>query len=159
MRSTLLRMKLTDRFSYDADKNLLSINFEGHDVSTTGDVKAIREEVERPLGSIMTRPYTMANYDNFTIRPEVLDEYSAMVSALVARFCTGVTRYTTSSFLRMKRRRTEGKWRRSVHIRKLGGGKGAHVCGPIRRDIALKPTFSDPSQLVTSVRVGRRHSF
>lgn len=102
LRSILLGMKLADRFSYDAEKNLFFINFEGHDVATTGDVGAIREEVERRLGSLPTKPHAVVNYDNFSLRPEVLDEYTAMVSELVARFYSGVTRYTTSSFLRMK---------------------------------------------------------
>jgi propionate CoA-transferase len=44
----------------------------------------------------------IVNYDHFTINPEVLDEYSAMIDDLVRRFCSGVTRYATSSFLRAK---------------------------------------------------------
>jgi propionate CoA-transferase len=44
----------------------------------------------------------VVNYDNFSLRPEVLDEYSSMVLTLAARFYSGATRYTTSSFLRMK---------------------------------------------------------
>jgi propionate CoA-transferase len=34
--------------------------------------------------------------------PELLDEYSAAVRSLVDRFYSGVSRYTTSGFLRMK---------------------------------------------------------
>jgi propionate CoA-transferase len=102
LRSTLLRMQLVERFSYDAEKNLFFINFEGHDVSTSHDVEAIREEVERRLGALLVRPHAIVNYDNFSIRPEILDDYSRMVSALVASFYSGVTRYTTSSFMRMK---------------------------------------------------------
>jgi propionate CoA-transferase len=44
----------------------------------------------------------MINYDNFSILPELLDEYSAAVRGLVDRFYYGVSRYTTSGFLRMK---------------------------------------------------------
>lgn len=46
--------------------------------------------------------YAIVNYDNFTIFPDVIDDYSAMVRNLVDRFYAGVTRYTTSSFLRTK---------------------------------------------------------
>jgi propionate CoA-transferase len=102
LRSVLLGMRLADRFSLDTEKNLFFINFEGHDVATSEDVQAIRREVERRLGSVATKPHAVVNYDNFSLRPEVLDEYSSMVMALAARFYSGVTRYTTSSFLRMK---------------------------------------------------------
>ena len=52
-----------------------------------------------PLGR---KVYAIVNYDNFTIFPDILDEYSAMVRDLVDRFYSGVTRYTTSGFLRAK---------------------------------------------------------
>ena len=44
----------------------------------------------------------IVNYDNFTILPDIVDEYTDMVKYLVDHFYSGVTRYTTSTFLRMK---------------------------------------------------------
>jgi propionate CoA-transferase len=102
LRSVLLRLKLRDRFSYDADKNMLFINFEGHKVATEEDVDAIRAEVELVLSRLKVKPHAIVNYDNFSIAPEVIDAYSDMVTGLVSRFYSDVTRYTTSSFLRMK---------------------------------------------------------
>ena len=46
--------------------------------------------------------YAIVNYDGFSILPELLDAYSAMVQELTDRFYSGVTRYTTSGFLRVK---------------------------------------------------------
>ncbi|REG59366.1 propionate CoA-transferase [Paraburkholderia sp. BL6669N2] len=102
LRAMLLRLKLSERFSYDPEKNMFFINFEGHKVSTADDVQAIRAEVERSLSGLKVRPHAIVNYDNFSIAPEVIDAYSEMVTGLVARFYSDVTRYTTSSFLRMK---------------------------------------------------------
>jgi len=102
LRSVLLRLRLRERFSYDADKNMLFINFEGHKVATEEDVEAIRAEVELALAGLDARPHAIVNYDNFSIAPEVIDAYSDMVTELVSRFYSDVTRYTTSSFLRMK---------------------------------------------------------
>jgi propionate CoA-transferase len=102
LRSVLLRLRLRERFSYDADKNMLFINFEGHKVATEEDVEAIRAEVELALSGLKVRPHAIVNYDNFSIAPEVIDAYSDMVTGLVSRFYSDVTRYTTSSFLRMK---------------------------------------------------------
>jgi propionate CoA-transferase len=102
LRAVLLGLKLSERFSYDATKNMFFINFEGHEVKSIDDVEAIRSAVETNLSGIDVKPYAIVNYDNFSIHPEVIDAYSDMVTGLVNRFYSGVTRYTTSSFLRMK---------------------------------------------------------
>jgi propionate CoA-transferase len=81
---------------------MLFINFEGHKVATPDDVEAIRAEVERALSGAAARPHAIVNYDNFSIAADVIDAYSDMVTDLVDRFYSDVTRYTTSSFLRMK---------------------------------------------------------
>jgi propionate CoA-transferase len=102
LRNLLLRLDLSERFSYDAEKNLFFINFEGHEVANLSDVEAIRKEVESQLSGAKSRPHAIVNYDNFSIRPNMLDAYSEMVTKLVKGCYDGVTRYTTSSFLRMK---------------------------------------------------------
>ena len=66
------------------------------------DIEEIRRIVESKLAPLRRKVYAIVNYDNFEILPDVIDEYSAMVRDLVDRFYTGVTRYTTSSFLRAK---------------------------------------------------------
>ncbi len=102
LRDVLLQLDLSEHFSYDAEKHLFFINFEGHEVAHLDDVEAIRKEVEKQLAHARKRPHAIVNYDNFSIRPNLLDAYSEMVSRLVSDFYEGVTRYTTSSFLRMK---------------------------------------------------------
>ena len=52
-----------------------------------------------PLGK---KVFTIANYDNFSIDDAIPDAYTEMVRGLTERFYSGVTRYTTSTFLRMK---------------------------------------------------------
>lgn len=102
LRGILLGLRLSERFSYDASQNMLFINFEGHEVASAEDVEAIRREVEVQLAGATAKPHAIVNYDNFSIRPEILDAYSEMVTKLVSKFYGSVTRYTTSSFLRMK---------------------------------------------------------
>ena len=65
-------------------------------------VRAIVKAVEDKLAPVGHRVYAIVNYDNFSIVPELLDEYSAAVRSLVDRFYSGVSRYTTSGFLRIK---------------------------------------------------------
>jgi propionate CoA-transferase len=58
--------------------------------------------VEKLLSPLDKKVYTIVNYDNFSILPDFVDQYTEMVNSLVDRYYTGVTRYTTSAFLRMK---------------------------------------------------------
>ena len=53
------------------------------------------------LATLGKKVNTIVNYDNFNIRPELVEEYSDMVK-YVMKYYRGVTRYTTSTFLRMK---------------------------------------------------------
>jgi propionate CoA-transferase len=46
--------------------------------------------------------FAIVNYDNFSIPPDLLDAYIDMVKGIVDRYYSGVTRYTTTAFLRMK---------------------------------------------------------
>ena len=102
LRNDLVDIPLPRRFTYDEQQNLFFINFERLALRTSADIKAIEKAVERRLTSLGRRVYAIVNYDNFSILPELLDEYSAMVRSLTDRFYSGVSRYTTSGFLRIK---------------------------------------------------------
>ena len=102
LRDELLRIPLERRFTYDPQQNLFFVNFEGLVVATREDVERIRHLVEEAMTPIGRKVYAIVNYDRFTILPNVLDDYTAMVKDLVDRFYSGVTRYTTSGFLRAK---------------------------------------------------------
>ncbi len=77
------------------------INFEGHEVTHPGDVEAIRLEVEKQLANAEGKPHTIVNYDNFSIRPSMLDAYSEMVTRLVKLLRRRNALYD-KQFLRMK---------------------------------------------------------
>ena len=44
----------------------------------------------------------VVNYDNFYLDPALTDDYSSVVRSLAERYYASVTRYTTSSFMRLK---------------------------------------------------------
>lgn len=102
LQADLLTLRLQDRLSYDAAENLFFVNFEGLAVKSLDDIEKIRLAVEEILTPVSQKVDTIVNYDNFYILPELVDPYTAMVKALVERFYAGVTRYTTSTFLRLK---------------------------------------------------------
>ena len=102
LRDQLLRMPIEQRFTYHPAENRFFANLEGHRVRNHEDVEEVRRMVESKLALLGHKVYAIVNYDNFEIFPDIIDEYSAMVRDLVDRFYSGVTRYTTSSFLRAK---------------------------------------------------------
>ena len=102
LRERLLEIPLDRRLAYDADSNALFINFERLQVRTPQDVAAIQREVARKLDGIGKKVYAIVNYDNFSIAPELVDDYAAMVKGLLDAYYWDVTRYTTSGFLRLK---------------------------------------------------------
>ena len=102
LRRALLRLPVEQRFTYDAEEDLFFVNLEGYEIKTLADAEAIREQVQRNLGSLGHKTYAVVNYDNFTIDPDLIDPYTDIIKDLMNRFYSGVTRYTTSAFLRMK---------------------------------------------------------
>lgn len=102
LREDLLTLALEERLIYDPSENLFFVNFEGHSIKTRQDIQGAKEAVEKILSPLGKKVYTIVNYDNFTILPDLVDEYTEMVKYLVNKYYSGVTRYTTSTFLRMK---------------------------------------------------------
>jgi propionate CoA-transferase len=102
LREDMLSIPLDQRFTYDPQQNLFFVNFERFSVRSRAEIRAIVKAVEDTLAPLGHRVYAIVNYDNFSILPELLDEYSDAVRSLVDRFYSGVSRYTTSGFLRIK---------------------------------------------------------
>jgi len=102
LRERMLAIPLERRFAFAPEQDIFFINFERLDIRTPQDIADVRAEVEKNLEPLDRKVYAIVNYDGFSIVPELVDAYSAMVKDLVARFYTRVTRYTTSNFLRMK---------------------------------------------------------
>ncbi|MBU0992331.1 MAG: acyl CoA:acetate/3-ketoacid CoA transferase [Proteobacteria bacterium] len=116
LKNELLAISLDDRLSYDPEKNFFFVNFEGLSVNYAEDIDNIRKSVEKVLMPLDKKVYTIVNYDNFSINPEIIDAYTLMVDEIVKRFYIGVTRYTTSTFLRMKLGEALMKRKASPHI-------------------------------------------
>ncbi len=102
LKDDLLEIPLEDRFIYDPKEDLFFVNLENFAVKTSEQVRRIEAAVEDILRPLDRKVHAIVNYDNFAIAPEVLNEYTYMVKGLVDRFYSRVTRYTTSTFLRMK---------------------------------------------------------
>jgi propionate CoA-transferase len=102
LRERMLAVPIARRFEYDASGNVLFIDFEGLDVDTEATIMAIEHEVTTRVGGLDRRVRVVVNYDHFSIRPELMDAYSAMVRRVTERYYDKVTRYAASGFLKAR---------------------------------------------------------
>ena len=102
MRSQMLEIPMVERLTYDPGKNLFFVNFAGLNVRTAEDVARIRQAVDESLKAVGHKVNAIVNYDRFSILPELVDDYIAMVKGVVERHYHDVTRYTSNTFLRVK---------------------------------------------------------
>ena len=102
LRDRMLAVPLERRLAYVADQNVFFINFERLVVRSQQDIDDIRREIARKLEPLGKKVYGIVNYDNFVIGPDLIDAWTEMVKDVVERYYWGVTRYTTSNFLRLK---------------------------------------------------------
>ncbi len=101
LKEDLLTIPLVERFTYHPAENLFFINLENYYVRTSEEIRLMKKLVEGILAPLGKKVHTIANYDNFNVAPFLLDEYTDMVKYMT-KFYDTVTRYTTSTFLRMK---------------------------------------------------------
>ena len=98
----LLEVPLSSRLTYEPASNRLFINFEAYAIKDRDDIARTYDAVARVVEPLGRKVYAIVNYDNFTIRPDLVGDYTDMVRRLVDRYYLDTTRYTTSAFLRMK---------------------------------------------------------
>ncbi len=102
LRADLLNVPLEERLVYDPEQNLFFVNFENLRIRTREIIEQIRALVTERLSPLERKVFAIVNYDDFDLDPELTDDYTAMVQDVADRFYTGVTRYTTSAFQRVK---------------------------------------------------------
>jgi propionate CoA-transferase len=102
LKPDLLTIPLRERLVYNPEENIFFINFEGLAVRSKETIDEIEAAVTAMLSPLGKKVSTIVNYDNFEISSDLVEAYTDMVKRVVDRFYTGVTRYTTSTFMRMK---------------------------------------------------------
>src|SRR5471032_1779889 len=99
-RADFLARPLEQRLIYDAQQQRFFVNFENFEVGDAATIAAIREMVGALLAPLGRKVPAVINYDNFSIAPDLMDEYVAMVDGLTERYYSKVTRYAHSTFMR-----------------------------------------------------------
>jgi propionate CoA-transferase len=102
LRAGLVSLPLDQRLVYDPRQDLFFVNFERFVVRDRAQIDEIAQAVEAKLGGLGRKAHAIVNYDDFSISPDLLDDYAAMVRRLYERFYSGASRYATNGFLRLK---------------------------------------------------------
>ncbi len=123
LRDRMLDIRIEDRLSYDPDSNTVFMNFAGMRVRNADDIQRIKDAVDGLLEPLGKRVYSIVNYDSFAADDDALDGYMDLVRYVENRYYLGVTRYTTSGFMRLKLGRELEK--RKVSSRVFESGREA----------------------------------
>ncbi|MGJ7510115.1 acyl CoA:acetate/3-ketoacid CoA transferase [Variovorax sp. GT1P44] len=100
--AALLDLQLAERLSYDGERNILFVNFQGYAIEDMDGVESVRRVFAALYEKAGRKVALVANYDGFLIDESLSDSYFAMVEDLHAQYYSTATRYTTSAFMRMK---------------------------------------------------------
>jgi len=121
---------LAERITYDAERNILFLNFEAMPVRTEDDVQAVQEAVSSVCEKIGKRVKVVVNYDSFRIDESVLDAYAKLIRHMEATYYITVNRYTTSAFMRAKLGEELSKRNVAPHVFESAAEAQAFHAGP-----------------------------
>jgi propionate CoA-transferase len=105
LRARLLEIDLTDRVTYDAERQRLFLNLRHLHVRRPEDVARIRDAVQTRCREIGHRVATIVNYDGFQLDADVAAAYAEMSREMEAQYYTRVSRYASGAFKRMELQR------------------------------------------------------
>ncbi len=88
------------RVQYEAARNVLFVNLAGVEMKTQADLTALHDAVAACVLPLGRKVPVVVNYDNFSVLPDLLDDYVRMVGQLAEQFYSAVTRYSSSAFMR-----------------------------------------------------------
>jgi len=93
-------MSLDDRLSYDAENNVVYVNFEGMNIETEEDAEKLADYLDRYFSRLGRKVHVVVNYDNFNLGPAARDTFFAMVKHNEDDYFLSSTRYSTDAFFR-----------------------------------------------------------
>ena len=100
--SELLNLKLSERVSYDADRNILFANLEGWSVRKKSDIDDLRNILVEARIAAGRRVNSVVNHDGCRIADDLYDAYAEMIEYMMENHYLSTARYTTSAFMRLK---------------------------------------------------------
>jgi propionate CoA-transferase len=114
--SELLNLKLSERVSYDSDRNILFVNLEGWSVRKKSDIDDLRKTLVAACVAAGRRVNSVVNHDGCRIAEDLYDAYAEMIQYMMDDHYLTTTRYTTSAFMRLKMQEALSKRGLAPHI-------------------------------------------
>jgi propionate CoA-transferase len=100
--ASLLDLQLSDRLSYNAERETLFANFEGMSIRSPDDIESVRRVFDALCRRVGHKVALVVNYDGFRLDETLSDAYFEMVKELQTKYYSTAVRYTTSAFMRLK---------------------------------------------------------
>jgi len=100
--SDLLNQKLGERISYDAERNVLSVDLSAWSVRKKSDITDLQKAIAGACEKAGKRVNTLINQDSCRIAEDLYDDYANMVAQLSKAYYARTARYATSALTRQK---------------------------------------------------------
>jgi propionate CoA-transferase len=123
--SELMNLKLSERVSYDKDRNILFVNLEGWSVRKKSDIDDLRRVLSDACMRAGRRVNSVVNHDGCRIAEDLYDDYAEMIQFMMEDHYLSTARYTTSAFMRLKMKEALSKRGLQPHI--FEGAEEAHA--------------------------------
>jgi propionate CoA-transferase len=114
--SELLNLKLSERISYDSDRNILFLNLEGWSVRKKSDIDDLRKALVDARIAAGRRVNSVVNHDGCRIAEDLYDDYAEMIQYMSENHYLTTARYSTSAFMRVKMQEALHKRGLAPHI-------------------------------------------
>ncbi|AGK59171.1 coenzyme A transferase [Hyphomicrobium denitrificans 1NES1] len=98
----LLNQKLGERISYDAARNVLSVDLSSWSVRKKSDITDLQKAIAGACEKAGQRVNTLINQDGCRIAEDLYDAYADMVAYLAKNYYARTARYATSALTRQK---------------------------------------------------------
>jgi propionate CoA-transferase len=102
LREEIVRLPFDARFSYDDEHNILFVNLSELVVKTQEIIERFKRRIQSIVEPLGHKVYAVVNYDGFELDRDFEDAYLEAVKEVGDRYYHGVTRFTTSAFMRAK---------------------------------------------------------
>ena len=102
LRDEMLRIPFDARFAYDEERNTLFLNFSEESVKSQATIDRYCDKIRSIVEPLGHKVYAVINYDGWEIDRSLEDAYLDVVKKISDQYYLGVTRFTTSAFMRAK---------------------------------------------------------
>lgn len=91
---------MKERFALDREQNILFINFADFKIESRAQVDEMAEYVREAAQRNGGRVYSVVNYENTEIAPDIITYYGSRIKDLQDRFAISTVRYSSSGLTR-----------------------------------------------------------